>query len=98
LRRFHSKFRAFRNFQTRLTLVDNELPPVKTRSQQQLDAVRESIPSSASDDELSAEDYAELESGKYKLDFRTCLKTGFQREITAVSFEISRSKEFSNTP
>jgi hypothetical protein len=30
--------------------------------------------------------------------FRTCLKIGFQREIAAVLFEISRFEEFSNTP
>jgi hypothetical protein len=34
----------------------------------------------------------------HKSELKTCLKTGFQREIAAVSLEISRSKEFSNTP
>jgi hypothetical protein len=50
-----------------VTLIDDEVfTPIKTRAQQQLDAVKSFISDSSGKDELSAEDYAELESGKYR--------------------------------
>ncbi|MDR1000078.1 MAG: hypothetical protein LBL96_04650 [Clostridiales bacterium] len=47
-------------------LGDEVIPSVKTRAQQQLDAVKAFISDGSGEDELSAEDYAELESGKYR--------------------------------
>jgi hypothetical protein len=52
-----------------VTLLGDEIiPAVKTRAQQQLDAVKAFISDTSGKDELSAEDYTELESGKYRFD------------------------------
>lgn len=47
-------------------LGDYATSEVKTAAQQQLEAVKAFISDTSGEDELSAEDYAELESGKYK--------------------------------
>jgi hypothetical protein len=58
-----------KNKRVLFTLVGDELPPVKTRSQMQCEALKDFFADNSGDDELNAEDYAELESGKYKLNF-----------------------------
>ncbi len=51
-----------------VTLLGDEITPTPTtRAQRQFDAVKAFISDASGQDELSAEDYADLESGKYKL-------------------------------
>jgi hypothetical protein len=53
-----------------VTLFDDDIiTPMKTRAQQQLEAVKAFISDNRGNEELSEEDYSELESGKYSLNF-----------------------------
>ncbi|MDR0948186.1 MAG: hypothetical protein LBM69_01555 [Lachnospiraceae bacterium] len=45
---------------------DDVFTPIKTRSQHQLDAIKAFISDNFGENELSSQDYDELESGKYK--------------------------------
>ena len=50
-----------------VTLLNDEVfTSVKTRAQQQLDAIKSFISDNSGEDELSADDYAELQNGKYR--------------------------------